>query len=435
MRIYASLILLLSSTVGISAPESHSLFSIEDAVTRTLTVSPQLKQAEAEKNAQREKKRGAWSDIGPRVSGTYNEVRFQDALTTEFSGQKVTVRPERTKIADLKVVQPITGLAILIENARIQGSLEDVAAAKTDLVRSDMAFRAADAWLKAFQSQQQLEIAKSSILSSENQLKDAYALERAGRINHGDVLKLELLYSESKARESQARAFEDIAFANLKETTGIPSQETLRLTKELPKAKALDSEIDQILKIALDKRPEVQQAKSGVELAMLVKKAAYAQFSPNLNVFVQFERNLANASFGTEKNTRTYGIQLTWNLWNNGSTVFSIREAGQKVVQAEEGYRNTEMNIRLDVLSTLANLKSTRESLEFAKIAVKQAEEAYRIEKVKFKAGNSSASDLVIAETASTASRNRLVSVESDYVSWHLKLQKALGEERPLFIK
>lgn len=412
-------------------------FSVEDAINKTLIESPRLKQVQAEEQAQREKKRGAWSALGPRVRASYNEVHFPDEIKVTFSGNEYLLRPDKSKVATLQVVQPVAGLLPLYENARIQGIAETIAEMKTGIMSTELSFLAADMWLKAFQAQKQLHIAKASVIASESQLKDAHALERAGRLNRGDVLKLELLNSENKAKVAQARSFRNIAFSGLKESVGLSPLNELNLLDRLPTPKFEDLEAEQALKLALEQRSEKKVADKTSYIVYFAKKFAYSQFAPELNVFVQFERNLGDISAFGQKNrdTRTYGVQLTWNLWENGATVFAVREAWQKEIQAEQEVRAVETNIRLEVVSALSGLKASKESLNLAKTAVSQAEEAYRIIKSKFLTGSSSATDLVLAQTSSAGAKDRLIAMEIDYIGWQLKLQRALGKERPLFEK
>ncbi len=442
MKKLLPLLLWVQGSLGMAAPDLSARlhtgrFTVEDAITKALITSPRLKQAQAEQNAQREKKRGAWADVGPRVKGMYNEVHYQDQLTVPFGSQSFIIRDDYTKLLDLQVLQPITGAFALMENARLQGLQEDMSKAGTQITEAELAFQAADSWLRAYQADRQVLISEASIAASESQLKDASALERAGRMNRGDVLKLELLVSESRAQAAQIRAFREIAFASLRETIGVPPGSVINLSESLPTASFVNIKAEQALSTALERRLEMVQAHGGVDAAQFGKKLAYAEFLPSVNIFLQFERNLGNLNvFGmTEKTVRTYGIQLNWDLWNNGSTVFAVREAAQRKVSAQEGVRATETTIRLEVLSALANLKSAQEFLDLAKVAVEQASEAYRIEKARFMTGTRSATDLVLAQTSATGAKVRHVTAQTDLISSELKYQKALGEGRPQFTK
>lgn len=435
MRSY--LFLTLSTLLSSSAlcQNDFTKLSIESAIDLALAESPELAQAVSKEKAQIEKKRSSWSGLGPRVQATYNEVRFQNELVAEFNNQAFTIRSDRSQVGALRALQPVIGLYALYEYAKVEGSKAKLTELERKSKSRDVAFKASFSWLDAFEAYEQLKVEEVSLRAAQSQLKDAQALQRVGRLNRGDVLKLELQVSESKARLALAKSWKKIAFTQLKEIVGLPLKTDLKLLKTLPKLETKKLALEEALSRALDQRLEKKQAEQAIPIAEFSKKLAYSKFAPSVNVFVQVERNFGSRdAFGqSEKDTRTFGIQATWDLWNNGETVFEVREASYQIRQAEEQVRSSETMIRVDLISAMSRLKAAEEALEFSRIAVEQAEEAYRIEKAKFLSGKSSASDLILAESSSKGSKSRLVNAESEKVRQHLNLQKALGEERPKF--
>ncbi len=407
--------------------------SLADAVARTLGASTKVKQAEHDLSRQVERRRGAWSDVGPRVKAEYADVRFHDAQTAQFGPQEITLRPKETKVGSLTAYQPITGAFALVEKARFEGAQEDLKDAALRMTRTEVAFQTAETYLKAYEADEQLNIAVQSINAVDTQRKDGEALERAGRMNHGDVLKLELSVSEAKARAAQARSMREISFAVLRQALDLPVDAPIELDGKLPDVPEQAPDQAQALQQAATQRLELIQARTGVEVASFGKKLAYTNFTPSVNLFAKVERNFGEVTgLGRgDKDTHSYGLQATWDLWNNGSHVFAVREAAEQTYKAEEAARGVDQLIKLDVLTALSNLKAARESLALAKVAVNQAGEAYRIEKVRFKTGTRSATDLIFAETSESGAKGRLVSARSDLVLWNLRVQKALGVEQP----
>lgn len=409
--------------------------TIEGAVERAIANSPRVKQAEAERRAQTEKRRGAWADLGPRLKAEYTQARFEDAQTVQFGPQTITIRPEETKAASLTLAQPITGLFALVERARFEGSQEDTKELGYILARSETAYQAAESWLKAYLVKSQLEIAENSVRAAESQLRDATALERTGRMNRGDVLKLELAVSEAKSRVAQATAGKEVVLAAIKESIGLNANSELILSGELPVMAGEDISLEAAAATAMEQRLEPRMAKSGVFAANFGKKVAYTHFTPSVNAFVKWDRNLGDAAGlgASTDTTRAYGIQATWDLWTNGSHIYAVREAVENVTKAEEGVRAVEMQVRLELQTALANLKAAKESLALAKVAVRQAEESYRIEQVRFRTGSRSASDLIMAEISNATAKGRLVLAQTDLITWSLRLKKAIGNQQPTF--
>lgn len=408
--------------------------SINDAVARALETSPKVKAAQHDRDGQIERRRGAWSDVGPRVKAEYNQVRFEEAQKVNFGGNEIVLRPEETKTGSITIAQPITGAFALVDRARMEGTQEDVKDWALTLARSDTAFQTAEAWLQAYLSKKQLEIALASVAAAESQGRDASALERAGRLNHGDVLKLDLAVSEAKARAAQARAYNEVVRAALKEAVGLPQEAAVELTGELPAVADGDMDPTAAFKQAKERRLELKMAEGGVTAAGFGKKLAYSNFSPAVNLFVKWDKNFGEpAGLGSsdKDTTRTYGVAATWELWNNGAHIFKVREAAEGVYTAEEGVRGADIKVRLDVQTAIANLRAARESLALAKVAVSQAEEGYRIEQARFRTGSRSATDTILAETSNASAKGRLVLAQTDLITWSMRLKKALGDEQP----
>jgi outer membrane protein TolC len=408
--------------------------SIQDAIAKAVDNSPRVKQAAAELAGQMEHRSAAWADVGPRVKAEYSKAVYESEQKVRLGTQDIVTRPKEISTGALVVVQPLTGAVALTEKALFEANQGDIRDIGLKIAKSETAFLMAEGWLKGYLATSQLAITLASVASAEKQARDAAALERAGRMNRGDVLKLELAVSEAKARAAQARAAAEVVLASLKEAVGLPMETPLELVGELPEISENDPELATAAKEAMGRRLEPRLAKDGISAATFAKKLAYTNFSPSINAFAKWERNFGDPvgfAASSTKPTASYGIQASWDLWNNGAHIFAVREAVQGINKAEEGARAIDMQIRLDVQTSLANLKAARETLALAKVAVIQAEEAYRIEQVRFRTGSRSATDLILAETSNTSAKGRLVLARTELITWSLRLKKALGDEQP----
>jgi outer membrane protein TolC len=410
--------------------------TLDEAIARALANAPKVRQAAAELQSAVESRRSAWADIGPRVTADYNEAHFNDEQAAELGGQKIIIRPQVSKTATLTAAQPVTGAFALAVRANLNGVTEDIKELALKQAQSDTAFGAAEAWLRAAEKARLVAVAEESILAAEGQSRDADALERAGRMNHGDTLKLDLAVSEAKARAAAARAQQEIALAQLRETVGLQPNEPVSLPDATESVKVDPNPTPPVdLKKAMERRLEPKQAELGVEATAYGKKVAYAQFIPNVNVFIKWDRNVGDNPAGLtgvpSRDTRTYGITADWLLWDNGSRVFQVRQAAEETAKAEAQKDGLLQGLRLELAAAESLLKAARESLLLAEVSVTQAEEAYRIEQARFKTGSRSATDLVLAEASRSGAQGRLVSARTDYRVMLIRMQKALGEERP----
>lgn len=427
---------LTALTLGLLAPRAIAAdLTMDEAVARALANAPKVKAAQADLAGATEAKRAAWADMGPRLTLDYNDAHFNDEQAAKMGGQKIVIRPKISRTGTLTAAQPITGAFALAARANLNGVTEEIKDLGFKQAQIETAFGAAEAWLRAAEKARLVTVSEESVAAADRQRLDAAALERAGRLNHGDVLKLELAVSEAKARAAGARAAEEIAFAQLREAAGFAAAEPLTLPDATGSVKVGTPAVAVDVAKAVERRLEPKQAVLGVEAAGYGKKLVYAQFSPSINAFIKWDRNLGELEPGIagtpSRDTRTFGIQASWLLWDNGSRVFQLRQAAEQDVYAEAQKDALVQGVRLDLAATQAQLKAARESLLLAETAVQQAEEAYRIEQARFKTGTRSATDLILAEASRSGAQGRLVSARTDYRVLSIKMQKALGDERP----
>jgi outer membrane protein TolC len=416
----------------VDGENGHEL-TINDAIQRAMTRSYSVAGAQAAREAQREAARGAISRVGPSGTVTYNETRFEDAQVANFNGNPITIRGDRTKTGSIIVTQPITGLYGYIENARASDLQEEISEEGLKKARADAGFAGAQAFLDAYAAQEQVVIAQASVASAQSAFNDANVQNRVGRINQADFLKFQLNLSQSQSRLAQARARQVISIAVLRQTLQMPDSEAFYLNNKLPEPRIDPIVVDAAVQEALKNRPDLKQSEKTAEFATFNTKLATTEFIPTVELFAQMDRNFGEitALGNPDKDVKYYGVKMQWNFWNNGASVFKIRESMARTRLAESQYATVKDNVRLDVIQAVQNLQASQESLKQAEVGIKQAEEAYRIDQVRYKSGGITASDRILSESTKSSVQGDFVTARTALLSWYFKLQQALGKENP----
>lgn len=413
-----------------AAPQT---FTLQAAVAQAVARNPNVEQAQADVDAATEHKRGAWSNVGPRASVQYNELHYPDAQTANFGGQNIVLRSDLSKTGSLTVSQTITGLYAAVQYGKFSSLQADLSYEGLRQAKRDIGFQAAEAFLNAYQAQEQDSISAASLKATRRQYEDALAIQRVGRLSQGDVLKFQLALSQAESRAAQAQATKQLAFANLRQITQTKDDETIALDPTLPSLTEEDTDVQKGIAEAMALRPEAKRAEIASNLADYNKDLAYAQFVPTINVFKKWDRNFGEVTgFGGEKEVSYYGISLQWDIWSSGSSVFAVREAIASKNKAEAAKTNANDLIKLDVIQSWQNFQAAKQSLRFAQTGVVQAEEAYRIDQTRFKNGQISATDLILSESSKSAAQGNKVAAETQYLLWHFRLQRSIGKELPL---
>jgi outer membrane protein len=331
-------------------------------------------------------------------------------------------------------MQPITGLGALSKKALFEETQLDIKQDTYVLSKIEGSFLAAELWLTTFQLDQLVQIAENSVKAVEQQLRDASAMERVGRLNRGDVLKLELAVSEAKMRLTQTMTARATAMANFCEVIGVNPQTSIKLPADLPDFSYNDYPLEKSIDMARNKRLDSKISRNRVELAEFGKSLVYSQFSPQVNVFVKADRNFGDPYVAFPgRISRSVGVNITWDIWNNGSNVFALREAQDLIVKAEEAAKADESRTAIEVQNALSGFNSAKVALNQAMTAVKQADEAFRIESIRFKTGARSATDLIMAESSHAQAKGRLITAKVDLANNYFKYQRSIGYETPKF--
>jgi outer membrane protein TolC len=408
------------------------VLTIDDAIALAIKNSAEIKVSEADLNAQSNKNVSSWLELGPRLTLNYDHIFYEKKLFLPSS--EILLRDDITKTGNIILTQPITPLIALFQKARMENKQKNIKESAHKLSKAQSAFKIAELYLRAQQSEQMWEIARSSVQYSIAQKKDGEAMQRAERIHQGDLLKLELALSQASLNEAKERAAKDMAFFSLKEFIGYKSDHELVLDK-LGAVKddvfANLPSLEEALSTALAHRQELKQAMLGSEAAHIGKTASWARFFPNINFFAKIDHNFGVATSQQPKNNKMLGFNMSWDFFNSGAHFFEARAASFNAIKTLYQADILKHAIRIEVMQALSSLKALREGLVLAEKAVEQANESYRIEKLQFSSGKTTASQLILAETAKFKADGSLISVLSDLKIQKLKLQQALGELRP----
>ena len=152
-----------------------------------------------------------------------------------------------------------------------------------------------------------------------------------------------------------------------------------------------------------------------------------------MDAFAQLDRNFGEVTaFGNkDRDLKYWGIRANWTIWNNGGSIFRTREAFARTRAAEATAEQAKDLVRVDVISAVENLQASREALQFAEVGVKQAEEAYRIDGIRFKSGSITATDQILSENTKASIQGQYVDAKTQLLLSFFRLQKALGQDQP----
>jgi len=182
-------------------------------------------------------------------------------------------------------------------------------------------------------------------------------------------------------------------------------------------------------KVALERRPELQQARLLIEQATLDRRIKKSEYIPDVSAgFVYL--TLRNFDPIVPKNFANVGVVVNWEFFDWGRKKHQLAEKDKAVEQAKDGLKETEDKVLIDVGDKLRNLQQSSQALRVARLAEDSAKENLRVSTGRYKFQAVLLSDVLqsqasLAEAAHEYQRALLA-------LWTAKaeFEKALGEEK-----
>jgi len=119
---------------------------------------------------------------------------------------------------------------------------------------------------------------------------------------------------------------------------------------------------------------------------------------------------------------------LSWDLWDWGKTRSDVREAEARARQAAVGAEVLRDQIAFEVERRLVDARTTWETLDVARAGATAAEEAFRIQTVRFEQGAATTTDVIDAESEVTRARTSYASARFDYYLALVALLRSVGQ-------
>src|SRR5579875_706954 len=223
----------------------------------------------------------------------------------------------------------------------------------------------------------------------------------AARVRVGTSPRFDLLQAQVQLAQSQQNL--------TRAKTGlVQAQQTLALVLNQPLTTryqpvtplglpAPPPNVDALVRMALQQRPELIQARANVEAAEAAIDLAAAGRRPNITL-------TGGPTVATSDPTErlpvswTGAIQVTLAILDGGLTGAKVEAARQQLAQAQLAEQQLRQTIEQQVRTAYLGLQDAAEELRSARAALESAREALRIANVRFQAGVGTQLEVVTAE-------------------------------------
>jgi outer membrane protein len=421
------------------AQQAPRRLTFQQAVQVALENGPEIEIGQAGIEASEARVRAAGAQRFPGLSAAANIQYWNKPLDVAFvmPGMMtmqpaepipaLRVRDQVTSQVTITLAQPISGLLALQKLMVLEQNGVDAARADKLRARLDTAQRAAEAYLRVLQAQALAEVASKSVAQVEVQLHMAQVSEKAGALGQVDVLRLTAARDTAREALLRARTGISVARAALVLALELPAGTALELVDDLPDPPPpLSMTEQQVVAAATRDRPELVAAHERTEQARAGTGVAKAALLPNIVALGTYQHTEGQATF-QPKDAWFVGGTLTWDLWDWGKNWNGIKEAKARARQAEIGERALRDQVAFDAQRRLLEARNAHDTLAVARSGQQAAEEAHRIQTVRYREGAATTTDVIDAEAGVLRARVSYTNARYDYYLAQAAVARAVG--------
>ena len=404
--------------------------SMDEAMARAFETNPAIKIAGYSKDAARGTLNAARASRWITIKGSASAVR--GGMDEEWYNLTNGKANGQARIGN-QYSNSVTATMPLYTGGALSGQIKTAKAGyKSALVGvqksyNDMRSTVTNGYYTVLQADDMQVLARESVARLEEHLKNVKAQYDVGVVAKVDVLRSEVELANAQQNLIKAENAYKISEANFNKIIGLPLETNLFLEDTLNYV-PYDKDLNYCLDYASKNRPELEQAKQGVQAARGQVKVARSGYQPQIGISATQNWDTGDGHWGAdEKSTWSVGVNVALTIFDTGVTRSKAHAAKANYFSAEETYRDTVDAVMLDVRSQYLNLREAEKRISTTEVAVSQAEEDYRIAQLRYQAGVGTNTDVLDAQVALTdAQTNYLQSVYDDNIS-KTNLETAIG--------
>lgn len=399
--------------------------NLDDAMLRAFQTNPTVSIAKYELDSARASYNAARQSRGISISASHTTQRGGYDDLHEAAPSLWTKGIGNNHANSLSAFLPIfTGgkLSGTIKQAKANYQYNEVGVQRT---YNEMRSTVTDGYFKMLQADNMQKLSAESVTRLEDHLKNVQAQYDVGVVAKVDVLRSQVELANAKQTLIQAENSYQVAEANMNKIVGLPMDTTLKLDNLLV-YNAYDKNMDDCLAYAAEHRPELMQAKYGVDAAKGALMVARSGHMPQ--VAASATQQWSDTSWpGDENGKWGVGVNVSMNVFDTGVTLSKIHGAEADLKKAEETYRNTVDSVNLDVRSNYLGLREAEKRIGTTKLAVEQADEDYRIAQLRYMSGVGTNTDVLDAQVALTQAKTNYTQALYDYNTSKTALETSIG--------
>ena len=302
-----------------------------------------------------------------------------------------------------------------------------IAEASLNQARQTIRLSIVTAYYNLQNTDETIKIRLKAVENAEKSLKDTKARERAGVGTKFDVLQSDVSLANAKQELFNAEAAQLIARRELSRQINYPPTVEITAADKVAPVTAWKLSREETILLALRNRAELDIRKLEREVARDRATTALARLGPQVSVFANVNAVTDFVGIGSIGTGYQLGAKLDWSLYDGGKASAQVNQFKADQATAESNFEKAARQARYDVEEAYINQESRLKQIETATVAVKQAEEALRLSRLRLDAGVGTQLEVITAESDFTRADVNRVQAIIGYNQSRASLERAVS--------
>lgn len=374
--------------------------SLQDVINLGLCRNPQTAAAYAALRSSHFNKNAGYANYLPSVSASVNASK-------NFAQSKDT----KVKNYDWGYGASISASYLIFDFGKRTSDMNQMIAAYRaagfdyDETVQNFVYGMVGAYYELLNADADVESATSALKVAQTAKDTADKKFKAGSVAKADVYKAETTLASSQLSLERAKNNREIAKGTLLTKLSFPANQEIVIA-DMSSSFGSDAEtesIDDLIKIAREKRPDLLKASANKDAAWHKRNSAFLKNLPSISASgsVGWNDNNLPDVFAPESNkvNGSIGIRASMPLFAGFANLYGLRAAESDYDRAKYNEEQTKNAAMMDVFTAYQNYKTAQTVLKHAEALLKSATESERVTAGMYKVGRATMLDWQTAQS------------------------------------
>jgi outer membrane protein len=292
-------------------------------------------------------------------------------------------------------------------------------------------------YLTVLRNEQLVKVSEENLKRDQRELERITESQKVGTLAIADVYNQQSIVAADELSLLQAQNTYDESKADLIALIGLDQSDNYEVADESISQDISQSELgdttityqnmEMIRRAAMTNRPDYQSALELVTSAQADQTMARSKYYPGVSAVANYSLNDAELSNLSDNKGISWGLNLSWTLFDGFLTNQSVQMAKVERMNAELNVLQTERNVSVDVKKALLNLESGRKQYTASIKSLQSATQNQKVAEERYNLGAGTLVDLLTANAGLVNAEASKINAAFNYIMSKMNLDLAIG--------